>query len=536
MEDEGCRDLKTLIEKKGDENGSRSFLLYEDRVISYQEMNENSNRISRSLRKLGIRKGDKVLVFFPNCLEYILLWFALAKLGAVMVPINTGLKRDDLTYIIQDSDAKAIVLESGLLEVYGEVRKRAGLDLEIILPKGPSNPPGDMVPFATLLEESADRLEGDVQMSDPVNIMYTSGSTGKPKGVILPHFNYLVSGKEMACYCRLQPGDRMFTPLPLFHIGAQQVVVIPSLLAGIDFALGGRFSASKFWDQVRQYRCSVVHCIYPMTMFLYKQEAKADDADHPARRMIGGGSRFSKEDLEKFEKRFRITCLPFYALTEAGCPTTYFSREKPEVGNIGRPVSHLRVEILNDDDEIVPPYTRGTIAIRPEKPYSMMLGYYKKPEATLEAWRNLWFHTGDIAYKDEEGYIYFVGRKSYFIRRRGENISAEEVEGVLNSYPGVENCAVVGVPGEMGDDEVKAYVVAKEGVTILPQDIWIWCQERIAHFKIPRYIEFVHELPVGAVDRVERYKLKERGIGNCWDREKAGHHLFPKENLKNPPE
>jgi len=525
MLDFPCGNLKELIEKKAAENGNKSYCLYEDRVITYEKVHQDSNIIAHNLRKLGVKKGDPVLVFLYNSPEYIMIWFALAKLGAVMVPINTALRRNDLTHIIEDSEARTIVIESELLDGYKELRDRGGIEREILIRTKPSDDLEHMIPFENLLKEgSSDDLDTEINVSDPMCIMYTSGTTGKSKGVVLPHFCYVNSGREMARYARLKPGDRMLTALPLFHIGAQLVVALSAMIANIDFALIKRFSASKFWDQARKYNCNVVHCIITLAHILYRQKEKPDDADNPAERALGGG--MAEAIWEKFEHRFGVTYLAFYGLTETGCLCTYTPRtNKIKVGSIGLPVPYQRVEIVNDNDEILPPYAHGEIVIRPELPYSMMLRYHKNPEATLEAWRNLWFHTGDIAYRDEEGYFFFVGRRNYFIRCRGENVSAEEVEGVINTYQKVKESAVVGVPGEIGDEDIKAFVVPKEG-PITPEEIVHWCEERLAYFKIPRYIEFLDELPLTAeVNRVERYKLKERGIGNAWDRESAGYKI-----------
>ena len=511
-------DLKALIEDKALKNGSKSLMLFEDRVLTYEELNGSSNAIAHNLQKLGIQKGDHVLVFLFNGPEFLKTWFALAKLGAVAVPLNTALRRYDLTYIIKDSDSKAIFLDSALLENYLEVRKEVGLPHEFLLTDASANPVGGMLSFQSLERGPADNLKTEIRHSDPACILYTSGTTGKPKGAILPHFCYVNSGVAIARALGVKPGDRLFTALPLFHIGAQLVVALPSIIADVDFVAARRFSASRFWEQVRRHNCTIVHYLGSIAQILYQQEEKPEDRARTEIRMVGGG--VQKDLWEKFEKRFGVIFLEGYGFTEGACITTWNPREKIKVGSIGKPVSHQRVEIVDENDEIVAPFARGEIAMRPEVPYSMMLGYYKNPEATLSAFRNLWFHTGDIAYKDEEGYLYFVGRKSQFIRRRGENVSAEEVEEVINAHPKVRESAVVGVPSEVGEDELKVYIVGKE-TSLVPEEIIKWCEERIAYFKVPRYIEFLNELPKTETNRVQRHKLKELGLGQPWDRGKS---------------
>jgi acyl-CoA synthetase (AMP-forming)/AMP-acid ligase II len=513
--------LKTLLEDKAVKNGARNLLFFEDGLLTYRELHEASNAIAHNLRKLGIRKGDHVLLFLFNGPEFLKAWFAIAKVGAVTVPLNTALRRLDLTYVIRDSDAKAVILDESLAQNYLEVSKEAGLPVEILVGPGPGAPEG-MISFPSLESGPAENLDTDIRHSDPACILYTSGTTGKPKGAVLPHFAYVNSGRAIAGAIGLRAGDRLFTTLPLFHVGAQLVIALPSIIADVEFALVRRFSASKFWEQIRRYDCNVVHYLGSLTQILYQQPDGPGDRDHRPIRMVGGG--VPKDLWEKFEKRFGVAFLEGYGLTEGACITTWSPRGRVKVGSIGLPVAHQRVEVVNEDDEIVPPGVRGEMVIRPELPFSMTSGYYKNPAATVAAFRNLWFHTGDVAYKDEEGYLYFVGRKSQFIRRRGENISAEEIEEVIGQHPNVEEAAAVGVPSEVGEDDIKVCIVFRNEATS-PEEILRWCEERIAYFKVPRYIERVEKLPKTETNRIQRHKLKETGVVNAWDREKAGYKV-----------
>ncbi len=525
MEDFNWDNLKVLIEEKAIKNGEQSFMLFEDRTISYMEIHKGSNIIANNLRKIGVKKGENVLIFLFNSPEYLMIWFALAKLGAVMVPINTASRSHDLSHIIEDSEAETIILETLLLENYLEVKDQVNIKREIILKSSPSDKVHNMIPFQSLKDGQSDNLQTEIEKYDPLCIIYTSGTTGKPKGVVLPHFYYINSGITIKEYECLKSGDRLFSTLPLFHVGAQLLIAIPAMVADIDFVLTKKFSASRYWDQIRKYNCNVVHYLGSIAQMLFLQPKKPDDADNPVERMIGGG--MSKQIWEKFEQRFDVTIVEAYGLTESGAVSIHNPVDKIKVGSIGLPVPLQKIEIVNESDEILPPYEHGEIVIRPEKPYSIMLGYYKNPEATMDACRNLWFHTGDIAYRDEEGYFYYVGRHAHFIRRRGENVSSEEVEDVINTHPDVKESGVVGVPSEVGDEDVKAYIVSlnKE---LDPLEIILWCENRISYFKIPRYIEFLDELPLTATSRIERHKLKKLGIGEAWDREKIGYKLNKK--------
>jgi len=522
MEDCKCENLKALIEEKAVKNGDKSFMLFEDQTISYMEIHKESNILANNLHKLGVKKGENVLVFLFNSLEYLVIWFALAKLGAVMVPINTASRSHDLNHIIKDSQSETIILETLLLESYLKVKDQVNIKREIILLNSASDKTHDMIPFQSLKDGKPDNLRTEIEKYDPLCIIYTSGTTGKPKGVVLPHFSYINSGITIKGYEDLKHGDRMFSTLPLFHVGAQLLIVIPSMVADIDFVLMRKFSASRYWDQIRKYHCNVAHYLGSIAQMLFLQPEKPNDADNPAERMIGGG--VSKQIWEKFEQRFGVTFIEAYGLTEAGAVSTYNPIDRIKVGSIGLPVAHQRIEIVNERDEILPPYQRGEIVIRPEKPNTMMIGYYKNPDATIDACRNLWFHTGDIAYKDEEGYIYYVGRHAHFIRRRGENVSSEEVEDLINSHPDVKESGVVGVPSEVGDEDVKAYIVPSKK-NLDPSEIIRWCEGKISYFKIPRYVEFLDQLPITATNRIERHKLKELGIGDAWDQEKSEYKL-----------
>ncbi len=515
--------LKVLIEEKAARNGDKSLMFFEDRVVSYREMHEASNAIAHSLKDLGIKKGDNVLVLLSNCPEFLKVWFALAKLGAVIVPINTAAGPYDLEHVMSNSQSETMIIEDALLEKYLTTKDKARISREIIVRTGFEHIRPELMSLDVLEKGPRHNLDTEIHFTDPLSIIYTSGTTGRPKGVILSHFCYINSCINISRYADLKPGDRLFTTLPLFHVGAQYLVVLPAIIADIDFAIAKRFSASRFWAQVRKYDCNVAHYLGSILRILYLQKKRPEDADNPVKRMIGGGA--GKDIWEKFEKRFGVTIMDAYGSTESGTVSTCNRIGKTRVGSIGLPVSHQRIEVVDRYDKILPPFEKGEIVIRPEAPYSMMSAYYRNPEATVIACRNLWFHTGDMGYKDGDGYFYFLGRQAHLIRRRGENISAEEVEEVINAHPAVQECAIIGLPSEVGEEDIKAYILPVEGSDCRPEAIVSWCEERIAYFKIPRYIEVVTGLPKTATNRVERHKLKEMGIGEAWDREKAGFKL-----------
>jgi crotonobetaine/carnitine-CoA ligase len=299
--------------------------------------------------------------------------------------------------------------------------------------------------------------------------------------------------------------------------------------------MGERYSATTFWDEIRKYKATAFHFLGAMPNFIYAQPPSPDDKNHNVKVAFGGP--ISVELCKEFEKRFNLkVCLGYYGLTEASGVTFMSAEEANSLKSEGRWEEALsagrenkdiyEVKLVDDDDNEVPIGEVGEIICRPARPFAMISEYVNNPKATVKAFRNLWFHTGDLAKKDEHGYFYFVDRKKDYIRRRGENVSSFEVEWVINSHPAVLESAAIGIKSEFGEDEIKILVVLKDGEILKPEDIIKWCEPRMAYFMIPRYIEFRKELPKTPVGRIEKYKLREEGITpNTWDREKAGYKI-----------
>jgi crotonobetaine/carnitine-CoA ligase len=288
-------------------------------------------------------------------------------------------------------------------------------------------------------------------------------------------------------------------------------------------ALGERFSASRFWNDIRFHQATIFNSLGSMIPILCKQPEKENDIDNPVR--ITACAATPKQFWEPFEKRFGVHIVEGYGLTE----TTGFCISNPIDANrppsIGKSFSFVESKVVDEDDKEVPHGEAGELVVRPLKDYVMMEGYYKNTDKTEEAMRGGWFHTGDRAYSDEDGYFYFLDRMKQSIRRRGENISSWEIEKVVNNHPNVLESAAVGVPSELGEEDVKLYVIAQSGESITPKEILDWCQERMAYFMVPRYVQFVETFPKTATERVQKFKLKQEGVANAWDREKAGYKV-----------
>jgi crotonobetaine/carnitine-CoA ligase len=515
-----------LLEEKAEIHKERPFLFFGDEKVTYKQLDLVSNRFAHGLKALGIEKGDKVILMMQNHPEFLYSWFGTVKLGAVEVPVNTAYKGESLSYIINNSDSKVVFIDASLLERLVVIRNDL-TGLNCIICRGPVDQdiahslPVPVISMDELFKGSPDPVKADVSRLDPAGILYTSGTTGLSKGVVLCHNAFISLAALMGRYRQLTSQDVLYTFLPLFHGNAQMLSITCALVGDAQVVLRDRFSASTFWEEIRKYGATQFNYLGAVMTILSKQPPRDDDADNPVR--IAFGAACPPDVMKDMEKRFRLVCLEGYGLTEAGI-VTHWTVDERKIGSCGKVISNFyEVELVDDEDNEVPVGQIGEIVVRSKVPFIMMSGYYKMADKTLEAYRNLWFHTGDFAKRDEEGYFYFVDRKKDALRRRGENISSFEVEKVINSHPQVLESAVFAVPSELGEDEVKANVVLKPGENLPPAALISYCNDRMAYFAIPRYLEFVEELPKTPTGRVEKYRLREAGLTtNTWDREKAG--------------
>ncbi len=527
---EGCtpRVLGELIDDRVKRNGDKIFLRFKDQKFTYDEIRHYSNRCANAFRNLGITKGDKVSIMLPNCPEYLHLWFGLARIGAVEVPVNTSYKGEFLRHIVDQSDSRILVISFEFLDrlklienalkkvekvvVLGDLQKKEVAEYKL-----------PMIRFEEFFNCSEDPVDIKILPSDPLSIIYTSGTTGLSKGALEPHNFWIVCAEKMLEYRDGGKDDIFYTFMPLYHFNAQVLTTLTTLVAEAQMVLADRFSASRFWDEVRHYGATQFNYLGAVIPILAKQPTKPDDLDNPIRIALGAGC--PPAVMEEVEKRFGMKCLEGFGMTEIGIPIHVRVNDRRS-GSCGKPMDIYEMKLFDDQDNEVPVGEVGEIVFRPREPFTMMLEYYNMPEKTLEAFRNLWFHTGDLAKKDEDGYFYFVDRKKDALRRRGENISSFEVERAVNSHPSVLESAAVAVPSELGEDEVKICVVLKPGATLTPEELIRYCDNRMPYFAVPRFVEFMESLPKTPTERVEKYKLKQAGItANTWDREKAGYKL-----------
>jgi crotonobetaine/carnitine-CoA ligase len=520
--EEEYHDLATLIRAKAMKNGERLALRFPNRTLTYSDLDQETDRFAAGLADAGVRRGDRVAALIFNRPEFPILWFALAKLGAVLVPLNTGLKGDLLRYELDDCQAGSVVVEPSLLPVYEPVRASLRMTREWVTLERESGAdlPTGMQPWTSLRSSSSAPAVEAPHPWDPAAILYTSGTTGPPKGAVIPHEKYLTTPREIGLRSRLDPRSVLFTGLPLFHCNAQEMTTLTALLNDLTAAFEERFHATTFWETAARNGATHVSLLISMVNVLFKQPAKPSDLGHGVRVALTAGA--TKEVWPKFEKRFGLQIIELYGMTECGCTTLMNPSEAVRVGSVGTPLAFVDAHIVDDHDQPVPPGTPGELVVRPRAPYTMFLEYYRKPEKTVESWRNLWFHTGDLMKSDADGYYYFLDRKKDVIRRRGENLAPYDVETVLNQHPAVFETVVVGVPAEVGEEDVKAFVQLRPGSEVPVEELFRFAADRLPFFMVPRYIEFIAEIPKTANQKAQRYLLKGKLTGRESDREKLG--------------
>ena len=519
---EEYHDLATLVRGKARKNGDRVALKFSGREISYGELDRESDRVANGLAAAGIRAGDRVAALLLNTPEFPLLWFALAKRRAVLVPLNTALKGEILRYELADSAPAGLVVDRRLWEAYAPLRAGLAIPREWVAGPGEDSgqPPARAREFSTLFSNTAAETIAPPLPSDPASILYTSGTTGPPKGAIVPHEKTLTTSREIGLRSRLAADSVLFTALPLFHCNAQEMTTLTALLNDLTAAYDERFHATTYWETAAAMGATHVSLLISMINVLFKQPDKPTDRTHRVRTALTAGA--TKEVWPEFERRFGLTIVELYGMTECGCTTLMNPPGAIRVGSVGTPLGFVEADVVDDDDRPVAAGVRGELVVRPRAPFTMFSGYLGKPEKTVEAWRNLWFHTGDYVTKDPDGYYYFVDRKKDVIRRRGENLAPYDVESVLNRHPSIFESVVIGVPSPLGEEDVKAFVQLKPNSPATPQELFEFCAEHLPFFMVPRFIEFIDEIPKTANQKSQRFVLRERRGGTEYDREALG--------------
>ncbi len=500
--------------------------------LSYQDLYEGCLRVAGGLRGMGVEAGDRVLIMLPNSLEIVLAWFGTNVLGAAEVPINVHYKEGWLTHEVNDCGARLAIVHEEYLPRFAKVADELErLEKLVVVGEGDPTANGNLGGFEVhtwgeLADAEALPGPAETRFNDTMGILYTSGTTGPSKGVVLPYGVSGIFAQAVIDSAKLTDDDVGYVCNPLFHGNAQFMQVLPILLTGGRVSIWPKFTVSGWLEQIRACGATITNTIGVILQFIYNQPVREGDADNPLRRLLVQPA--PSDIVEDFEERFGLKCLEGYGMTEIGV-ITYRNIDDPlRPGSAGKPLDEWFDVKVEDPEtgEPVGPDELGAIVVRPRSSGIIMQGYHNLPEKTLEAWRDLWFHTDDMAKMDEEGYLYFADRAKDVIRRRGENISSFTIESILITHPSVTEVAAFAVPSDLGpgaEDEVKVSVVSEEGEKPDPAELHDYCADNMPYFAVPRYIEFVSDIPRTPNQKVKKNVLREQGVTpDTWDREAAG--------------
>ena len=540
--------LGDIIKRKAEKVGKKVFLTYIrdfdkgiEEKYTYKDMYIQSNRLANGLKNLGLKKGEGISIFEINSPEYLFSLFAAWISGCYVVLVNTGLRGDGLQYIIDHSDSKAFLLNWTLIDAYLNIKDNLPNIKHVIVDINEA-PPDFKLPAGTIsLQSLMDASDEDIKVEfDPTAIaylIYTSGTTGRPKATSFFYGKTLMGDAlgfmGLLAFAMGRPGDVFFTCLPLFHGNALQLTTMPGYMMEWPVVISKRFSASRFWDIIRKYKVTNFNLLGSMPQYLLKQPPKDSDKDNKVWRVNSAAC--PKELIKDFEERFDLKVYEGYGAVDGGgffLGTYGRDAEHPPVGTMGKPAANMIAEIMDDEGKILPTDDVGELVflVKEEEKAQRQVKYYKDEAASKSliqkgADGQLWFHTGDLATKDKDGWFFFVDRKKDSIRRRGENIAAWSIERVINGHEKVLESAAYGIKSsqvgeDYAEDEVMVAVVLKPGETIDPDELLKFCEGKLATFQIPRFLEFVDKLPKSEVHRIMKRYLKDQGVSEkTYDRE-----------------
>ena len=500
--------LGQLLRRQAHSLGEQPFLRFEGQELSFAQVERCTNRIAQFLSSKGISPGDRVAVMLPNGLDFPLAWLSIAKMGAVMVPINVQYKEHDLAYTLGDSGAVLALADHALAPALAAARATVSTLRGVV-----GFPPGTLAgsshgPIADQVQRFPQEFELPAVSPDALlNIQYTSGTTGEPKGCMLTHEYWTLMGQRSWEFSTLGAGDVALTAQPFYYMDPQWNVVM-CLHGGIPLVILPRFSATTFWRSVKESGASFFYVLGTMPLYLLKQAPDpAVERGHRVKFVACSG--IIPQLHAEYEARWGVPWREAYGTTESGVDLIVPVEDTASVGTggMGRPIVGKEARVVDANGVVVADGEVGELVVR-GKP--MMVGYWNRPDATDEKIRDGWLHTGDLVVRDARGHYRIVGRLKDMIRRGGENISAAEVEGVLAEHPAVRAAAVVPVPDELRGEEVKAFIQLQPDAAsapIQPEEILRFVRERLAAFKVPRYVEYIDEFPRTPSERVEKHRL-----------------------------
>lgn len=520
--------LDRVLEWRAREHPDHFFFSCGDDSMTYREADRRVERVAAGLAHIGVEQGERVAIISPNRPEMFELYFACSRIGAVQVPLNAFLKGEFLRYQLADSEATTLIADAAgcraalpLLDEVPELRR--------LVPMDPLDP-GSAVPERVAVTQYED-MRGcaaaaprrDIAADDLMSIVYTSGTTGLPKGCMLPHGYYMRVARFGVEWLGFTDADVYFSGMPLFHASTRMTGLGAVLLVGAGMVLEPEFRASSFMSRAAQLGATVVGGVGAMGVALLNQPVADIDQRHRLR--LATIVPFSVDQQSQFKERFGVADLTTELYGQTECfPVVFDPLEGARNrASDGLPAPDLEVRIVDGEDREVGAGQVGEIIVRPHHRHAMFKGYWRKPEATLEAFRNLWYHTGDYGRADEDGFVSFVDRKKDALRRRGENVSSAELEAAISVHPKIAEAAAHAVESDLTEDDIKACIVLNGGSMVSPEEIFEFFKDSLPYYAIPRYVEVVPELPKNAVSRVMKHQLRERGVtDDTWDLESLG--------------
>ena len=521
-----------LLTARAAANPDKVAVICNNQPRTFQELDRAATVVGSALLALDRRFGDSVGIYLSNRIEHLETWMGTAKAGLVQVPINTAYKHSFLEHALTHADVRVLITESSLAGALTDLPDLSTvLDAVVFVDHVPDIARGvapTVLTWADLLGlGDPDHQFGPVRPEDVTAIQLTSGTTGKSKGVVVPHLHNITGAREGATAMGTTRGDRLYTCLPLFHGAAQVNVFLRGLYAGATSIVAPKFSASRFWDDIRTHRATEFNALGSILPMLLAQPESEHDRDHTVERVFAAPA--PPDVLHRFEDRFGVHIVEGYGSTEIK-NVTYNPLDDRRLGSIGKPTSSTILEIHDANGNPAGPGTVGEIVYRPRLPHIMFKQYYRDPEATLATIHDLWWHTGDLGYADYDGFFYFVDRKKDALRRRGENISSHEVETILASFPGVIEAAAVATPSNLGEDEVLAVLHVDQPDTFDFKALFHHCDRLMPHFMVPRFYRVVDVLPRTPTGKIRKVELRESGHNtDVWDAH--AHGLVPTRNI-----
>lgn len=515
--------------------GDSPFLMTEDITYSYDRANALVNAYAHGLRRLGLQAGDRLLIYMHSCVEFVLLTLAVNKLGAVWVPVNADYKGEWLAETINASKGSMLATDTSLLAKIRQVQEqlRYGRLLLRVRPEDGSQCelPAGSVTLAELADNPATEIDtGRLHYGDAAAVLWTSGTTGRPKGVIQSHNVWIRAAVNNNALFGTRAGDITYNCLPLYNSAAWVANLYRVLSVGLPCALDEQFSVSKFWDRIRFYDATQTMTLGAMHVFLWNEPRRNDDADNPLRSasMVPMPQKLVAPFCERFGMESIVQGFgQSEAMLVLSKMETRTRQLKPNA--LGRLAAEdMELKLLRDDGQEAAPGEAAEFAVRPLAPHVIFNGYFEDPEATKRAYRGEWYCTGDLGMKDAEGDFFFVDRKKDCIRYKGRNISSLQVESVATAHPAVKAAAAYGVRSDVleSEDEIKLDVILKPGESLRPEELARFINEHAPYFCVPRYVEFVEELPYTPTQKLEKYKLRARGVSpSTWDRLQSDFEL-----------